>query len=897
MFFMLLLLSINNVFSQSSAAKLSGNQFADIINQADDFLLKENYLGALNEYERAWNLNPRQKYTEKKIDQIYRTLANTPLLKSLIEKSINLGDSCFMASDFRGANVAYFNALKLDHSAEYPKDQLIAISKLYADPENEARSRILFVRGEKAAASGKYDNAINFYGQALLLKPSDTWLLKKLDETASHKTEYLLGIDQYSKYLNSADLLLELKKWDEASSVYSKAAALQPKQNYPTARIVLIGHLKNVIGQKTQSYQNMVALGDKFFSLQDYENAAIQYQQAENLKPDEMHPKTMLKKIKHVIPKINVQGDEYEAAVTNADILSLAGDDKAALIGFQRCLAFHTDDNYVKSRIRELTNKYAVQTVPDDAYAMAISRGIKSMESTNYTKALSEFRYAATLKPDEKLPKEKISAINSILENQKSPTANTSINNKLIGKPIENQMGSKIVNVTKAKTDSTENIEHKTIVASNNIDEKTKVTNQGKNAETKGFVDNSPIGLREKKQEEYESKIAVADINFSEKDYQKAIVQYSDAIVINPDSEYPKQKISAIESILQRQKAKEELFENEMAAADKAAEEKDFVKAISGYKKALILYPDKTYLQERIRTVNTLVTEAKTAQENYNKAISTAEKAYATKDYKLASESYQSAAMFKPDQSLPKQRIEAINELILNNIKSNDTQYTEIISQADEFYQNQEWLVAKNAYILASALKPNERYPSDKIIEISNLLIAKAKAEKEEYDNAIADATKALKENDLDLAAQLFSTASTLQPKNPYPGQMIAWVRKSKLENSVVIVSNEIFVLKKESERKFHFDPIDYGLRKRNCIIVKARTMDSLQPKLLVSYGKENSKNGGVVLKGIDSRLFSEFAINIGVQDKWFREDNNYLSLYAENGDLEISSIKIAQMK
>ena len=235
--------------------------------------------------------------------------------------------------------------------------------------------------------------------------------------------------------------------------------------------------------------------------------------------------------------------------------------------------------------------------------------------------------------------------------------------------------------------------------------------------------------------------------------------------------------------------------------------------------------------------------------------------------------------------------------MISTNIKKIDKQYVEYINQADEFYQNQELLVAKKAYELASAIKPAERYPNDRIIEISNMLIAKAKADKEEYENALLGANKAFQENDLNLAAQLYLAAFALQPKNPYPGQMITKIRKLQMENSVVEVTSEVFILKKETEKQFYFDPIDYSLRKRNCIIIRARTMDSLQPKLIVNYGREKAKNGGVVLKSIDSRLYNDFALNISVQDKWFREDNNWLSLYAENGDLEISSIKIAQLK
>ena len=906
-FFMFLIFAFQNAYCQGYSGKLLGNQYADVIKLADDYLIQENYLAALNEYEKAWDLYPRQKYSEKKIDQIYRTLANTPLLKTLYEKSINLGDSCFMANDFRSADIAYFNALKLDHSAQYPKDQLIAISKLYIDPQNETRCRVLFIRGERATIREKYDNAINFYELALLMKPADTWLLMKLDETTSQKTKYIASIDEYSKCLNFADILIEQNKWDEARSEYAKAAAIQPKQNYPVARIVLIDYLKKNSLTKQQSYQFLIAAADKFFKLEDYENAGNQYQEAADLKPGESYPKNMLKKLKHLSSQTNAQVTNYDAAVTNSDILSLASDEKAALIGYQRCLLIQPDDNYVKSRIRELTSKHAKLIEKDDPYSLAINRGISSMESANYTKALSEFRYASRIKPGEKLPNDKILAIDSILENQKNLLElKTAIKNP-VSKPTDKQFEAKTIagNRTEAKTieypPNSSTIANKTI-------EKSLIANQ----------------------EEYDKAIAFADKALDGQNYVDALKGYKAAISLKPNEKYPQEKITSINSILGQQKALKTNYERTLVLADRQFQAKQFEEALINYRTAsknnpVATYPkeqidkinslmvqennieqgyenkiavaDKSFVQERILAANTFKSETKIAQDNYNKAISNAEKAFAAKDYKSAIEGYQIASTLKPIESYPNERIAFINEMISTNIKKIDKQYVEYINQADEFYQNQELLVAKKAYELASAIKPAERYPNDRIIEISNMLIAKAKADKEEYENALLGANKAFQENDLNLAAQLYLAAFALQPKNPYPGQMITKIRKLQMENSVVEVTSEVFILKKETEKQFYFDPIDYSLRKRNCIIIRARTMDSLQPKLIVNYGREKAKNGGVVLKSIDSRLYNDFALNISVQDKWFREDNNWLSLYAENGDLEISSIKIAQLK
>ncbi len=123
-------------YTQKSAGVESNKGYSDAISHADKLLLEDNYLQALNEYERAWNLYQRQKYPEKKIDQITKILANPALSKTLFEKTIHQGDSCFLAKDFKNANIKYYNALRIDPAAPYPNERISEISKLYSDPEN-----------------------------------------------------------------------------------------------------------------------------------------------------------------------------------------------------------------------------------------------------------------------------------------------------------------------------------------------------------------------------------------------------------------------------------------------------------------------------------------------------------------------------------------------------------------------------------------------------------------------------------------------------------------------------------------------------------------------------------------------------------------------------------------
>jgi hypothetical protein len=79
-----------------------------------------------------------------------------------------------------------------------------------------------------------------------------------------------------------------------------------------------------------------------------------------------------------------------------------------------------------------------------------------------------------------------------------------------------------------------------------------------------------------------------------------------------------------------------------------------------------------------------------------------------------------------------------------------DAAYNSAIQKADMYYNSKKWSAAKQHYNEASTLKPNEKYPKDKIAELGNILktdaqkkadaIAKAKAA--DAEKAKADAAK-----------------------------------------------------------------------------------------------------------------------------------------------------------
>ena len=114
------------------------------------------------------------------------------------------------------------------------------------------------------------------------------------------------------------------------------------------------------------------------------------------------------------------------------------------------------------------------------------------------------------------------------------------------------------------------------------------------------------------------------------------------------------------------------------------------------------------------------------------------------------------------------------------------------------------------------------------------------------------------------------------------------------VDHAIQDLFSQTLLITEGNEKKFTFSAIDLKQRKNNYILLKARSAGKTAPKVFLNYGKDNQKNGGIVLRSLDKKEISDYLIRISVQDKWYREDNNWISLFVETGDIEISKVQIA---
>ena len=107
------------------------------------------------------------------------------------------------------------------------------------------------------------------------------------------------------------------------------------------------------------------------------------------------------------------------------------------------------------------------------------------------------------------------------------------------------------------------------------------------------------------------------------------------------------------------------------------------------------------------------------------------------------------------------------------------------------------------------------------------------------------------------------------------------------LESPVKMTANEV--------RHFDFEPIDVASRRNNYLLIKAKNLGNESFTLYISYGGKNGKNGGYTVTVPNNADINDFIIRIGSQYKWFSEDNTWIEITAEHGNIELHLAEISK--
>ena len=854
----------------ATQTKLDADYIA-AISSADKLFSAKNYENAIIEFKKASVLKPSEKYPTDKIAEAEKQITDLKAIQDSYTKAIADGDKFFTGKDYINSLASFNSAKSIKPGEAYPNQKIREIQAILDKNKAEDQAyKEAIVLADKLFADKKYTEALEPYQRAFKIKPSEKYPQDQVTEINQQLAKQKKLDDDFQKAITDADIQLKAGKHSEARALYSSAGLLKPQEKLPKDKIAEIDEILSASAQKEQNYTSAITEGDTYFAAKRYAEAVLSYKKASSLKPAESYPTNQVEKINTLMAEQQKLDDKFLAVLATADKFFDGKKYHEALQEYRKAQALKPTEKYPAEKIAETEKLIADQKMLQETYDKAISEGDTKMTAGDYENALIAFTKANSVKPTEAYPKQKMVEIQSVMDKQK--VANTRYQEALV-------LADKFFTSQKY-LDALEPYQRASTIKPAEKYPQEQITRI-----------NSLIAEQKKLDEDYQKLVNDADSRYKAGKYDESVSLYTKANTLKPIEKLPSEKILEINGILAVSKLKDENYTKAITAATDLYNSRNLPGAIKSYEEALTIKPAEKYPQDRITAIKA---ETKAIDENYSKAIALGDSKLASKNLMEALNAYQNALEIKPGEAYPKTKISDINVALLAQKEEMEKMYTSYIADGDRLFGAKDYSGAISDFTKASGIKPGETYPKQRITEINKIIEEIELARRAEYNKAIGEADKLYNTKVFDLAIDAYETASKINPGDSYPEQQIGKIRRYMSDHAIQDLFSQTFVISEGNEKKFTFSAIEPRLRKNNYILLKARSTGKTAPKVYLNYGKDNTKNGGIVLRSIDKSTISDYLIRISVQDKWYREDNNWISLSVETGDIEITKVQIA---
>ena len=567
--------------------------------------------------------------------------------------------------------------------------------------------------------------------------------------------------DQYTAIITNADKLLAAKTYDQAKAEYQKASALKPTEAYPKSRITTI---------------------DKIIA--DQQQAALM---AAAAKAREAEKQTA------ELARLKKLDDDYSAAVKKGDSLLGAAQYTQAKTAFTEAAALKPAEAYPKEKLAQINTAQAElakrealekerlekQQALDSQYQAAIAEADKLLGEHSLGGAKAKYTSALTLKPSEAYPKSRIAEIDK--------TVADSIQKQ---KALDLQYAGLIRNADQlllAKTYGQAKAEYGKASGLKPSEEypKAKISEI-----EKALAD---IAATKARDSAYSAVIANADKLLAAKSFEQAKAEYQKALQFKADDLYVKTKIGeidrAVAEIAQQKATIENRYKSSITKADQLLAAKSYEQAKAEYNTALGIKGGEQYPQDKIKEINTILSELKAKEDAYKASIAKADQLLLEKKFEEARTEYENSLSIKPNEQYPKNKVDEINKK-LSELQGRKKTFDDLVLKGDNSLNGKDYGKAREFFQQAMALFPEETYPRNQLNRVNSVIDSIYRANKGKYDKAIVEADKFYNGFEFDKAIDAYTDASVLLPMENYPKEMITRIHRTIAENAIADVLN-----------------------------------------------------------------------------------------------------------
>lgn len=323
-------------------------------------------------------------------------------------------------------------------------------------------------------------------------------------------------------------------------------------------------------------------------------------------------------------------------------------------------------------------------------------------------------------------------------------------------------------------------------------------------------------GLQAQSPESYESLMRSGNTKYASNDFISAKTYYEMALKLKPKDAEAKKKLDETLVKIKQDSQRQEVFYAHLDAGDALNAQGRYEEALAEYDQALAIFPEDKYVGGQAETIRTMMKERKDKQDAYDRAIAQGNELLEGENFDAAILQFEAAKEIFPEDRLPKERIaeakrlqqlyndkvasfdklmEEANQLALrknfdgaiaklnqalelfpNNpevprliqeyrsSKDQNDRYNALIAEADQLYENKNYMEARSKYQSVASIVPNDPYATDMIRRINELFESPEYIAEQNYLQAMAQGDEQLAQTQYQMALTSYQEALGYKP-------------------------------------------------------------------------------------------------------------------------------------
>ena len=650
-----------------------------------------------------------------------------------------------------------------------------------------------------------------------------------------------------------------------------------------------------VAQEQAPTYQSLIQSGDAEYAKNEFIKAKTYYQEALRLKPNDQTAKNKLDKTLQKIREENKKEEKFFEYIDKADEFYANGELDNALAEYNNALKLFPNDEYANGKKDEISNILKNEKEKLDSFNEMVALGDNLMKEEKYAEALLQYEAALKLYPNNNVVKEKCQDARN-----KKEAYDTKVSEfeRLKAKGQE-------FTLRKRYSEAIDYYQQALELFPND-------------KEIPGII--AELQTKLDISERYTSKINEADALYEDRSYTDARTAYEEALTVIPDDSYALGMIERIDEIvnspeyrqIQNDKAKlDRDFDSFIAKGENAEAANNYELALSFYNKALEIKPnnadalakkknaeDMILYQEQQRKEQerlAAIEAEKQRKAQIQNLIETGNQQLTDKQYAEAETTFNEVLALDPNNATATEKLVIIAGFYEEIQRQRQENYQNAMSEGDYAYASRNYAEAIRQYNIALTNKPGDEVANQRLTEAQqaeNMRIASLEGE---YNGYITKGDAQFQTKSYDKAIEFYTKAIQVGTGNPYPANKIKEIGDILKANKLVELVSESVTINANETKRFTFEPVDVTTRRGNYILIKAKNLTDRQFPLYISYGSKNGENGGFMVSVPKSDDTNDFIVRIGSQYKWFSEDNTWIEIMPESGNIEIIFMEITK--